>query len=369
MEGVGSIWNKNSWHWEEKNYTKKSQDYLTEKLQDLTVEGFTPRASEIKVSKVKEVKGSAVISIRKKKQVYIYEFEIKCEWEAHEKEGDSEAKGEFTIKEFYQDDDPEDIELEITAEKSDEYHNECRSQIQSKMKPRIVEICESFKELIQKIDADEKKIREDAERRMKEEEEYKKAEQAKGSEKQAIFEEARKKEAEMKAKQAEMKAAAQKIEEENKGKGSVWNPNSYFWEEKNYDKWSQEKIQEYLGSFKHTVPGGRLEVTDCEIEGEASISIRKGKKIYSYDYVITLKFTVTLGEGDSEQKVTGEIKLPEVSNAVYDDDEAFQIDIEYKTGQEHRDKIHDHMRNDISNAIRKNLEKYVLEFKAIDLSK
>lgn len=69
MEGVGSIWNKNSWHWEEKNYTERSKQFLTENLSKITVEGFTPRASEISITEVSEFKGSAVITIRKKKQL------------------------------------------------------------------------------------------------------------------------------------------------------------------------------------------------------------------------------------------------------------------------------------------------------------
>lgn len=362
MEGVGSIWNKNSWHWEEKNYTSKAQDFLTQNLQAISVDAFTPRASEIKISKVKEVKGSATISIRKKKQVYIYEFEIEGEWEAHEKEGDEEAKGTFKIREFYQDDDPEDIEVDVTAEKSDEYHDAARSQFSSKVKPQIARVLGEFKELIQKIDADEKKIREDYERRMKEEEDMKKAEETKGQEKQAIFEEARKREQEMKEREAAAKQILKEQDEKNKGTGSVWNPNSYFWEEKNYNKWSHEKIKEYLGGFKHTLPTGSLEVTECEINGEASISIRKGKKIRAYDFDITLKWTATLKEGDDEVKVTGEFKLPEVSNAIHDDDDQFEINTEYKTGMEHRDKVHEHLNGPVKTAIRKNLEKYVLEF-------
>ena len=85
--------------------------------------------------------------------------------------------------------------------------------------------------------------------------------------------------------------------------------------------------------------------------------------------MIDLKWTVTLGEGDDEAKVTGTFKLPDVSNAVYDDDEPFQIDIEYKTGVEKRDEINEHLRKDITSAIRKNLGKYVTEFNSIDLSK
>ncbi|CAI2373619.1 unnamed protein product [Moneuplotes crassus] len=368
MEGFGSIWNKNSWHWEEKNYTKKATDYLTEKLESVKVTAFTPKASEIKVTSVKECKGSAVISIRKKKQVYIYEFEIECEWEAEEKEGDHEAKGKFRIQEFYQDDDPEDIEVNITAEKSDEYHEECRNAIRQKVKPELVKIVQSFHDLMQKIDSDEAKLRADAEKRMKEEEEMKKAQEEKGHEKDKIFKEQKAKEEQRKLEEAKNLAAAS-VDETNKGTGSVWNAGSYFWEEKNYNKWSQDKIKELLCNFKHTVPGGKLEVTDTEIEGEAGISIRKGKKIYSYDFVVTLKWTVTLGEGDEESKVTGSFKLPDVSNAVYDDDEPFHLDIEYKTGIEKRDEINDHLRKDVANAIRKNLDKYVTEFKNIDLSK
>jgi activator of HSP90 ATPase len=347
MEGVGSIWNKNSWHWEEKNYTKKSTDYITEKLQTISVPILTPRMSVVKISKINECKGSAVISIRKKKQVYIYEFEVECEWEAEETEGDEVGKGKLKIREFYQDDDPEDVEIEVTAEKSDEYHDECRRQIGIKVRPEIVKVIESFKELIKQIDADEAKIRQDGEQRMKAEEETKKAEESKGTEKQAIFEEAKAKEQEMKANIAAMKVAAQEIPVKDKGTGSVWNANSYFWEEKNYNKWSKDKLEDYIGKFKHTVPGGSLEVTECEIEGEASISIRKGKKIYSYDFQITLKWTVTLKEGETESKVTGIFKFPEISNAVYDDDEEFQIDIEYKTGEESRDKIHAHIKGEI----------------------
>ena len=219
------------------------------------------------------------------------------------------------------------------------------------------------------INADEAKIREDAEKRMKEEEEMKKAQEEKGNIKQQIFEEAKKKEEEMKRKEAEMKPQAVVTDTKQKGTGSAWNANSYFWEEKNYNKWSKDKIQEYIGKFKHTVPGGSLEVTDCDIEGEASISIRKGKKICSFDFEITLKWAVTLGSGDEKTKVTGTFKLPEVSTAVYDDEEDLQINIEYKTGLENREKINDTIRGEIVTALRKNVEKYVTEFKNIDLSK
>ena len=188
MEGVGSIWNKNSWHWEEKNYTKRATEYLTENLELIEHEAFTPRASLIKIKKVKDIKGSAVITIRKKKQLYLYDFEIELEWEASEKEGDEEATGTVKILEFHQDDEDDDINLEINAEKSTNYSDEVRSTINSKTKSMIINVLENFKDLMKQIDADEKKVREDAEKRSKEEEEMKKAEQEKGDEKAKIFE-------------------------------------------------------------------------------------------------------------------------------------------------------------------------------------
>lgn len=92
--------------------------------------------------------------------------------------------------------------------------------------------------------------------------------------------------------------------------------------------------------------------------GDSSVSIRKGKKIVVFDYEIDLKWKADLKEGDDEQVVTGHFKIPEMSNLVYEEEEDIVINIEYATGEEHRDKIHDHLRGPIFEAIRKNLEKY-----------
>lgn len=246
----------------------------------------------------------------------------------------------------------------MTAEKATEYSDSCRSQISSKTIQYIGKVLEDFKELMQKIDADEKKIREDGEKRAKEEEEMKKAELTKGEEKIKIFEQAKLKESEMKQKEEAIKQITGVTDDKNKGTGSVWNPNSYFWEEKNLNKWSQDKLHELFDDFKHTVPNGSLRIIQCEIKGDSSISIRKGKKIFSFDFDIDLKWKIDLKENDDESAINGHFKLPEVSNLVYDEEEAFVINIEYKTGEENRDKVHDHLRGPISDAIRKNLEKY-----------
>ena len=36
--GAGSLWNKNSWHWEEKNYTKWAKETMKEMLEKIEFE-------------------------------------------------------------------------------------------------------------------------------------------------------------------------------------------------------------------------------------------------------------------------------------------------------------------------------------------
>ena len=52
------------------------------------------------------------------------------------------------------------------------------------------------------------------------------------------------------------------------------------------------------------------------LTGEASVSIRKGKKIISFDYNIVLKWKAVLADASGNQvsQVDGKYEMPEVSN-------------------------------------------------------
>jgi len=63
MEGTGSIWNKNSWHWEEKNYNKWSEEWFRQKFSDITLEAFLPFETLITIEEITSLKGSAGLSI------------------------------------------------------------------------------------------------------------------------------------------------------------------------------------------------------------------------------------------------------------------------------------------------------------------
>ena len=64
--GAGSIWNKNSWHWEERNYTELAKKILNEHLVKIVFETEAPPAT-ISLYEVKKLDGSASITIRKQK--------------------------------------------------------------------------------------------------------------------------------------------------------------------------------------------------------------------------------------------------------------------------------------------------------------
>jgi activator of HSP90 ATPase len=101
------------------------------------------------------------------------------------------------------------------------------------------------------------------------------------------------------------------------GTGSVWNTNSYHWEEKAVGKWAEDKMRSILSGFTYKFNDATLTIKEIKtFKGEASVSVRKGKKIIAYDYDIKLLWRVEMK--DSEGKVIanteGHYELPEVSN-------------------------------------------------------
>lgn len=57
-------------------------------------------------------------------------------------------------------------------------------------------------------------------------------------------------------------------------------------------------MKEILGAFKHTIFGSELSITEVEEQkGTCGVSIWKGKKIVSFDYVLKLKWSLGLVDG------------------------------------------------------------------------
>jgi len=60
--GFGSIWNNNSWFFEEKNFTKFAKEWLTTEIAKLK---FTADDIEVSLYEMKTIEGEASVTIRK----------------------------------------------------------------------------------------------------------------------------------------------------------------------------------------------------------------------------------------------------------------------------------------------------------------
>ncbi len=89
--GAGSVWNQNSWHWEEKNYTVQAKAFLTEHLAKIEFDAPEP-ASSVKLYETKSVEGSCSITIRKGKQIVLFDFSMDAYFKATSKTDEEETK-------------------------------------------------------------------------------------------------------------------------------------------------------------------------------------------------------------------------------------------------------------------------------------
>ena len=81
--------------------------------------------------------------------------------------------------------------------------------------------------------------------------------------------------------------------------------------------WSNNTLRAALSAFTHKMNDATFSIVEIStLTGEASVSIRKGKKIISFDYNIVLKWQCILADSDGQQisKVEGKYELPEVAN-------------------------------------------------------
>ena len=134
-------------------------------------------------------------------------------------------------------------------------------------------------------------------------------------------------------------------------------------------KWSEARLKEVLGGFKHEFAGGVLTVTSVDkLKGEAGISIRKGKKIVSFDYNCKLLWELVVkdGEGKEVGKLKGEYEFPEISSDIDDDGEDWEVRTSFKQDEGNlKSRFDTLVRKDIPKELRKTIkEQFVSELKA-----
>ena len=273
---AGSIWNKNSWHWEEKDYNKVAHAMIKEQLESLEL--VSPSGDRIKINAV-EPKGFCSISVRKGKKVILFEFVINANFEC------GSTRGTLKIPEFSNDELDPVVRVEMQNE-----NDSVKEFMRKNGAPAIKQALGKFVEFINTVETGSDVLTSDKERREKELEIARKAEEEKGDEKKKIAEAVKEKE----------RAA---IATKDLVEASVWNVNSYHWETRNLFKWADEWIRAQLQSTSFT---------DIDIKGEAENSIRKGKKISVFNLNLSGKFKGSDFQVANFSNEEGDDEIPKV---------------------------------------------------------
>lgn len=102
------------------------------------------------------------------------------------------------------------------------------------------------------------------------------------------------------------------------------NVNNWHWSEKNASGWSKAKIKSLFEGLELEDPNlGTAtikEVTKCE--GDATVSNRKGKLIFFYEWVVVMDWTATL-LADPKRDVKGSLEIPNLS----EENDPHEIDV------------------------------------------
>ncbi|KAL4473219.1 hypothetical protein ABPG72_015600 [Tetrahymena utriculariae] len=193
-QAAGSVWNVNSWHWEQKNYTPQAKKLLEEIILSISIE---QDGVKVQNSKIKSINGDAEINVRKGKQILCYEFNVEVDFKAENDEEDSD--GYFKIHDI----NPDDLDFEIdhvTLNTKNKCGDIAKRIIQKQMKEELKKLLKDFTQQLAEYESNPEKLKQDEQKRLQNQEATQKAREEKGKEKEKIFHEQKAKEQEMKEK-------------------------------------------------------------------------------------------------------------------------------------------------------------------------
>ena len=197
---MGSIWNKGNWHWEEKNYTNFAKEWLTKQWCSIVVEEAN---AKIEVYEIKELNGSASVTIRKQKQLFMFEFEGELYWRATStsaEDGRSKCQGKLKFHEFNQEDD--EINTDLTCGASTPFAEGVKTAVRKTVTKRLLEEALKLVPAMKEKDIDEERLAKAKAEEQAADQQFKEATEKSGDIKKAIAEERSKKEEEMKIAEA-----------------------------------------------------------------------------------------------------------------------------------------------------------------------
>jgi activator of HSP90 ATPase len=274
-----------SWHWETRNYNKFAEETLRTRLSSIVV--TDDAHATVRVASAPDLKAEATINIRKGKKILVFEASFTLKWEGRSNDGFSTkiVHGDAKVFELMQDDVDDEFEVRITIEGSstDGLDAVCKELMRTRGAAEVRRHLREFSKELLDHDGGQEKLALDAKRRSEEAAKTATAVAETGAEKARIAKEQSEKEAKRKAdevtkaqeREALRPADAPKKVEAASGSGSLWNVNSYHWEEKPLTVWAKERLNELVKGFHIHIPGGHIKIVNVELNGDASCSIRK----------------------------------------------------------------------------------------------
>eukprot|EP00933_Yihiella_yeosuensis_P081423 TRINITY_DN9502_c1_g1_i1.p1 TRINITY_DN9502_c1_g1~~TRINITY_DN9502_c1_g1_i1.p1 ORF type:complete len:529 (-),score=122.57 TRINITY_DN9502_c1_g1_i1:114-1649(-) len=315
-KAYGSIWNTNSWHWEEKNCLELARAEVQKALVGAPGLKFVKAlGGACIVVKEIDVKGDASFALRKGRRLLCYELSVSFKWEGRDDLGGSlGVKGTGKASGLCPDEGEEpEVEIEVSASSSGGAEAKAAGQWMKGAGVRAIAQALAADIIRPAITAAEVvKANPNADRERRE------AEKARASEaaKSAAADEQRRIAAEQKRLEEESRSRRPLPVNEVSSSASVWNVNGWHWEEKPMTDWSRTWLsQQFKGLSPLSLMSGLAEVSfsDIEVTGDASVSVRKGKPIVLFLLKIECKWECSAmadGLGDAR----GSLILPEFSS-------------------------------------------------------
>ncbi|EAA17307.1 hypothetical protein [Plasmodium yoelii yoelii] len=158
-----------------------------------------------------------------------------------------------------------------------------------------------------------------------------------------------------------------KIQNDEKKEGSVWNINNYHWEEKCLTKWAKEELEKILNNSTIELNNNiHLQFFNAEIEGEASSSLRKKKKIIIYDLKIGAEWKASKKNKNNEieMEAKGYISVNEIiSDYSADDQNKYKYTYIFDNNTPEYSTINNVIKSDIPQKMNEIIDSFVEKMK------
>eukprot|EP00708_Paratrimastix_pyriformis_P005860 GAFH01005000.1.p2 GENE.GAFH01005000.1~~GAFH01005000.1.p2 ORF type:complete len:170 (-),score=34.32 GAFH01005000.1:168-677(-) len=123
---------------------------------------------------------------------------------------------------------------------------------------------------------------------------------------------------------------------------SAWNVNAWHWEERPQTLFAKERIPQLLTDLRVDFEGGYCKISRVDtVEGDATINIRKQKKMVNYELNVTCSWEGEMKVGEDTKKAFGKVRLPYVCEDV--EDGQYNIEITCDGSEPHQQALRQKM--------------------------